>query len=71
MVNYSLIARLRRHSYVALRNGAGGPLVAETSAAIHSTHDNFTEKSYFALCSAAFRKYPEPLSAALFDAPVE
>jgi hypothetical protein len=56
---------------VALRKTVGGPIVAETSAAIRSSIGGFTENSYFALCAAAFYKFPQPLTTEKFDSPIE
>ena len=49
----------------------GKRAVAETTASISSPSGTFTEQSYVALCSAAFRDYPQPLSNAQFDVDTE
>jgi hypothetical protein len=45
--------------------------VAETTAAIQSDFAGFSDESYFALCSAAFRDYPKPLTNEQFNVETE
>lgn len=55
---------------VALAQPAG-PVVAETTASIRSTLRDFAPESIFALCSAAFYKFPEPLASDRFSVSLE
>ena len=48
----------------------GGQAVVETTAAIDSSYSGFSPHSLRALCSAAFKDYPQPLTNAQFDVPV-
>lgn len=56
---------------VTLRREPNGKAVAETAAIVQSRVRGFSDKSYFALCSAAFHKYPGSLVNERFEAPVE
>jgi hypothetical protein len=45
--------------------------IAETTASIHSGYSGFSKQSMQALCSAAFRDYPKPLTNSQFDVAVD
>jgi len=51
---------------MVLTQSTTGKVVAENSATIASDHGSFSEKSFRALCTAAFHDYPKPLSSAQF-----
>jgi hypothetical protein len=60
-----------RHKSIKLTMTRKSVVVAETVATISSTVAGFNDKSFFALCSAAFHDYPKPLRNAQFDVATE
>jgi hypothetical protein len=56
---------------VILTRPTTGKVIAESTAAIHSDHGGFSQKSFHALCTAAFHDFPLPLSNARFDVSIE
>jgi len=56
---------------LVLTEPVGGRVLAETTAAIRSSREYYSNESFHALCSAAFRDFPRPLSNAQFDVPVD
>jgi len=56
---------------LTLAEPANGRPLAETTATIRSTHAQFSRESFQALCSAAFHDFPQPLSNAQFQVPID
>jgi hypothetical protein len=50
---------------------ATGKVLAETTAAVRSSHSQFSQESFHALCTAAFHDFPRPLANAQFDVPMD
>jgi hypothetical protein len=48
-----------------------GKVLAETTASIRSDRAEFTRESFHALCAAAFEDFPQPMSNAQFEVPVD
>lgn len=69
--NCASVAITQKRIKLSLSSGPQGKVIAETTAAIRSDFNGFTEKSFFALCYAAFREYPLPIQGAQFEAPIE
>jgi hypothetical protein len=56
---------------VAMNQKAGGKQISETVSVIKSDFSSITDHSIFALCSAAFYRYPMALRDETFSVPVE
>lgn len=52
---------------IAVADPKSGRPLLESTAALHSTFSAFTDKSFVALCTAAFREYPKPLQGEEFE----
>jgi hypothetical protein len=48
-----------------------GKVLAETTASIRSDRAEFTRESFHALCAAAFEDFPQPMSNAQLEVPVD
>lgn len=57
----------RKSVKVVLSRPGTNQAIIETIAAIDSSFGGFSEKSFRALCSAAFHDYPSPLQSELFE----
>jgi hypothetical protein len=49
----------------------GKSAIVESNASIASNSADFSEQSYFVLCSAAFHDYPMPLARTEFEVDTE
>jgi hypothetical protein len=66
-VDCSSSAVHRKSVKVVLTRPGTNQALIETIAAIDSNFGSFSEKSFRALCSAAFHDYPSPLQSERFD----
>lgn len=66
---YSTAVRVKSLK-VALTESTG-KVLAETTASIGSTRNDFTRQTFRALCTAAFHEFPQPLANEQFDVPLE
>jgi hypothetical protein len=64
-------AQVRHKSIKLTLSNSKSVVVAETMATISSTLSGFNDRSFFALCGAAFHEYPRPLRNAQFDVATE
>jgi hypothetical protein len=66
-----LAAVFQKTLRVSLVDQGSNRVVIESTAALHSQFDAFTDKSFAALCSAAFSNYPNPLQGETLQVPSE
>jgi hypothetical protein len=66
---YSTAVRVKSLKLVLAQ--PAGKVLAETTASIRSDRAEFTRESFHALCTAAFEDFPQPMSNAQFDVPVD
>jgi hypothetical protein len=60
-------AIFKKTLHVAIHDPSRNRVIVESTSALLSEHSSFTDQTYVALCSAAFRNYPQPLQSEPFE----